>query len=114
MKQILRSCILVFLVLKTPTGVISESVSLLEMLVKILRKLRETANANIRNFHSEGFIRFFKMIQQEVWEEYLTDITQHLEELRFSRGTSFSTVLRIDVIDPDYLLRRQPPRKSWL
>lgn len=99
---------------KTPTGVISESIGLLEMLVKMLRKLREIANININNFHSEGFIRFFKMIQQEVGEDYLNEITQHLEELRFSRGTLFSTELRIEAIDPDYILRKQPPRKSWL
>ena len=98
---------------KTPTGVLVESIDILDMLTNMLRKLRQISEVNEGKFNSEGFKRFFSMIQAEVGENYLQEVSKDIDELRFRRGLLFSADLKVEEIDPNYILRQPPGRKSW-
>jgi len=75
---------------KHPSSVLSGSIGMMELYVKILKKLRTTADENIDKFQSAGFKRFFSMIQTELNDEYFGKIQQHLIELRNRNGILIS------------------------
>lgn len=97
-----------------PSGILSQSVYLLEMLVDALRKLRDTAIAHAHLFESEGFSTLFEMLGRELDDEYLTSIQDHLKELRFPRGVLLSAQLGEGNRSATYVLRRtQGKEPNW-
>lgn len=76
-----------------PSGVLSGAVQMLEMFVLLLRKLKRIADEHAEEFESEGFRRFFAMIQQELTEEYFIVVEEHLKALKFKRGVLISAEL---------------------
>jgi len=112
-----------------PGGILSGAVGLMDMLVEILRKLRDLAAANAGGFESVGFRALFAMLQAELSEDYLARVEEHLSALRFKHGMLVSA--RVDpgggpgtghVLrkpnDPgggwlQRLLRRSPPGYSF-
>jgi DNA mismatch repair ATPase MutS len=66
---------------------------LLEASLDLLRQLRLIADQNVNTFESQGFRRFFTMIQRELDDEYLTRIEQHIQQLRFPQGVLLSAQL---------------------
>lgn len=98
-----------------PGSLLSSSVSLLEMYFELLKKLREIANLHLKDFTSSGFQRFFKMIQDELDDEYLKIVKKHLKELRFKKGVLISAQLGRANEGINYTLRRDKRAlKGWI
>ena len=98
----------------SPSGVLYDSVELMQMYVVMLRRLREVALASSNKFLSEGFKNFFAMLKEELAEDYLNEIEHHLKELRFQEGILLSAELGEDNAGINYILRENHEKKpSW-
>lgn len=97
----------------SPDAVMSRSVRLLDFLAGILRRLREIADVHAASFTSEGFTRFWAMIGKELDDAYLKTVDDHLDELKFRRGTLLSARLGPGNRGRDYVLRRPNQPKRW-
>ncbi|MEW6287429.1 MAG: DNA mismatch repair protein MutS [Chloroflexota bacterium] len=89
-----------------PSGVLSGAVEMLEMFVSLLRKLKRIADEHAAEFESEGFRRFFAMIQQELTEDYFAVVEEHLKRLKFKRGILISAELGSGNEGTNYILRK--------
>jgi hypothetical protein len=76
-----------------PSGVLSGAVQMLEMFITLLRRLKRIADEHAGEFESEGFRRFFAMIQHELTEDYFTVVEEHLKALKFKHGVLISAEL---------------------
>jgi DNA mismatch repair ATPase MutS len=98
-----------------PSGILSSAVEMLEMFVVLLKKLRGIADEHAHRFKSDGFTRFFAMIQQELNDEYLALVDEHLQELRFRKGVLLSADLGKGNEGANHVLRRpNDPDPNWL
>ena len=91
---------------KYPGSILSSAIELLEMFVDLLRRLKQIADEHADKFESDGFKRFFVMIQQELSEDYFAIVENHLKELRFRRGVLLSAELGIGNEGKNYILRK--------
>ncbi len=102
-----------------PSGILSSAVEMLAMFIDLLRRLRRMADAHAADFESEGFRRFFAMIQAELNEPYFNEMEAHLQALKLRQGVLLSARLGPGNEGVDYTLRRprpseQPRFKQWL
>jgi len=99
----------------SPTSMLSSARALLEMLVEMLKTLRAIADEHAPKFQSEGFARFFGMIQRELDDEYLAGVEAHLKTLQFRRGVLVSAELGKGNEGANYILRQPDPgRRNWV
>jgi DNA mismatch repair ATPase MutS len=89
-----------------PSSVLSGAVQMLEMFVTLLRKLKRIADEHGGEFESQGFRRFFAMVQRELTEEYFTEVEEHLKTLKFRRGVLISAQLGNGNEGKNYVLRK--------
>lgn len=89
-----------------PSGILSSAVQMLEMSVIQLRKLKHIADEYAEKFESEGFRRFFAMIQQELTDEYFAEVEEHLKILKFKHGVLVSAELGNGNEGRNYVLRK--------
>jgi len=82
------------------------SVNVLQALLEELRKLRKIAQDNAQKFHSAGFTRLFNMLQDELSEDYLNQVSKVLEDLRFDDGMLISAELGNYNQGVNYVLRK--------
>ena len=98
----------------SPGGVLHGAVGLMEMLLGILRKLRDIAAEHVHGFESDGFKTLFAMIETELPDEYFGRIRAHLEDLRFRHGVLVGAELGPGNVGTDYRLRKSPgPEPNW-
>jgi DNA mismatch repair ATPase MutS len=98
-----------------PGSLLSSSVSLLDMHFELFEELRKIADTKKENFRSEGFKRFFEMVQKELDDEYISLVKEHLRELKFKKGVLLSARLGVANEGMDYTLRRDRfATKSWI
>jgi hypothetical protein len=97
----------------SPDTILHRSVRILEVLVDILKRLRKIADEEAGKFRSEGFTRFFEMLENELDDEYLQILHRYLRELKFERGVLISAELGKGNKGARYVLRRPHPRK-WV
>jgi len=91
------------------------SAEVLQLCVKPLRRLWQIAENNDQQFRSEGFKRFFAMIDTELGEEYMRSVEEHLERLEFNNGVLMSAGIGSECKGGNYVLRRMPVvKQSWL
>jgi hypothetical protein len=99
----------------TPELNLRHAVDVMELLVRKLRILRETAEANVQRFNSPAFRRLFTMLIEELDDGYFNGIERHLERLRFRRGVLVSAGLGSGNAGVGYVLRRSSvERRRWL
>lgn len=97
-----------------PNGILHRSVGVLEMLVGMLRRLRDIALVNYETVASEGIRALFAMLGSELDDSYIATVRQHLKLLRFSRGVLISAALGEGNKGRDYVLRREnAPEGNW-
>ncbi len=96
----------------TPDLILYRSVQMLEMYVERLKQLRKLADEQAWQFRSEGFTRFFAMLESELNDEYFQTIDSHLKELKFRHGVLISAGLGKGNKGKGYVLRRQR-EQSW-
>jgi hypothetical protein len=97
----------------SPDRMLSRSVQVMELIVGSLKQLRQLAEEHAEKFHSEGFLRFFAMLADELDDEYFATIEEHLKVLRFRRGVLMSAGLGKGNKGVRYVLHRLP-EQSWL
>jgi hypothetical protein len=85
--------------------ILSRSVRVLELQASVLRRLRQFADEEGEAFESEGFTRFFAMVGQELTDDYLEAVQQHLRELAFKRGVFESAELGKGFTGRGYIVR---------
>ena len=91
-----------------PQGIVDRSIGVMQMFMQELRKLREIADQNIGQFDSEGFLRFFHMLQQELDDAYFQTVQAHLKEMKFRSGVLISVNLGKGNKGTGYTLRKPP------
>lgn len=89
-----------------PSGILSGARGMLQVFFAALRELREVADRHAKEFESEGFRRFFAMIQQELDDEYFAVMEGHFKELAFRRGVLLSVELGKGNEGTGYILRK--------
>jgi len=98
-----------------PGGILSGAVQMLEMFVVMLKKLKRIADEHGDQFESQGFRRFFAMIQHELDDEYFSVVERHLKTLRFRRGVLVSARLGKGNEGADYILRKtNHDNRNWV
>ena len=88
-----------------PSGILSSALTMLEMFVEQLKVLRQLVDAHAAGFESQGFRRFFSMIQQELDDDYFGIVETHLKKLRFRGGVLLSAQLGRGNEGTNYVLR---------
>jgi DNA mismatch repair ATPase MutS len=91
-------------------SLIRRSITVLELYLDALRRLRELADQQAGGFRSEGFTSFFETIRRELDDEYLSEVSEHLQALRFREGVIATARLGKLGQGIDYVLRS--PRRS--
>ena len=89
-----------------PSGILSSAIKMLEMFVALLKKLRSIADEHAHQFESEGFTRFFAMIEQELSDDYFAIVENHLQALKFRGGVFLSAELGKGNEGANYILRQ--------
>ena len=98
-----------------PSAILRGSVELLEMYRGLFKTLRHMAEAQSGQFRSEGFSTLFAMLQEELGDEYLAQVQDHLTELKSPKGVLESVELGRGNAGTNYVLRRFPDKKgNWL
>ena len=98
----------------SPSGVLSSAVSLMDMLIVLLRELKNVADEHSEKFESEGFKRFFAMIKHELDDEYFSEVEYHLKQLKFKDGVLISAELGKGNEGTNYALRLPNDKnKNW-
>lgn len=98
-----------------PSGVLHRSVSVLQMLVGTLKKLKNISSNQSDKFKSDGFARLFLMIENELNNEYFSIIQNHLNRLRFHDGVLISAGLGKGNKGTHYVLRKsQGGKQNWI
>ena len=102
--------------LSSADSVLYSSIQLFEILLPLLKKLRQVAELHAAEFHSEGFVRFFKMIIQELNDAYLGEVQDHLTQLKFPNGALISAKLGKGNKGTNYTLRKPFPeeKQNWV
>ncbi|MGN8200382.1 MutS-related protein [Salinisphaera sp. RV14] len=76
-----------------------------------LRQLRQIAEQRAQAFESPAFVRFFKMLRDELSDDYLAEIAAHLKELKFEHGILLSARLGAGNKGVGFVLRELPERR---
>jgi MutS domain V len=98
-----------------PSSMLYGSIDLLEASVSVLRRLRSIAEEVAEGFESEGFTALFAMLRQELSDNYLANIRNHLTELKFRKGALLSAELGESGEGTNYVLRRNHEKQpGWL
>jgi MutS domain V len=100
---------------RNPNWVLHRSVSVLQMLVSMLQRLRKIADLQGPRFGSQGFKAFFAMLRRELSDDYFDALRQHLRRLQFDRGVLVSATLGEGNKSTNHVLRRENPSQgSWI
>jgi DNA mismatch repair ATPase MutS len=98
-----------------PSGILSGAVGMLEMFVVLLTKLRSIADEHAAKFESEGFARFFEMIEQELDDDYFAVVENHLQALKFRGGVLLSAELGKGNEGVNHILRKPNHQdQNWI
>jgi DNA mismatch repair ATPase MutS len=98
-----------------PTGTLHRAVDVLQMFVGMLKRLRRVADEHGDEFASDGFVRLFSMLRQELGDEYFAAIETHLRQLKFRGGVLISAELGKGNKGARYVLRKpRADKRSWI
>jgi MutS domain V len=95
-----------------PDRILSRSVKILKLHVEVLKRLRQLAEERGSEFASEGFVRFFAMVREELADDYIETVEGHLRDLEFKHGLLQSAALAKGVKGDRYVVRTQR-ELSW-
>lgn len=95
-------------------AILSESAEVLQKFIRLLRKLRAITEESTDQFESEGFRGLFAMLQQELGETYLTEVTQQLTGLGSDKGILISAALGAGNRGSRYRLRKSSQNRENL
>ena len=100
---------------RSPEQNLRHAIEVMELLIRKLRLIRQTASENSDRFSSPAFQRFFSMVLDELDDAYFAEIEGHLELLKFRKGVLVSAGLGDGTAGVGFVLRRSlAERRSWL
>ncbi len=102
-----------FLFRESPDTILRRSRQLMALYVKSLHRLADLAAKHAPGFRSEGFTRFFAMLEGELTDGYFAEMEAHLADLDFRRGALVSARLGKGNKGAGYVLRRHPAGRGW-
>jgi DNA mismatch repair ATPase MutS len=98
-----------------PSGILNDALKMMDMFFVLLKRLKQIADEHADNFQSEGFTRFFAMIQRELDDAYFATVENHLKELRFRNGVLISAELGMGNEGKGHILRKPNSKnKNWM
>jgi hypothetical protein len=97
----------------SPSSIVSNCVSTLEMLIGKLAKLRAIADENAPGFTSEAFTGFCAMLAAELDDEYFDLMRGHLSRLEFRKGVLVSARLGRGAKSLDLTVRAPWRPETW-
>jgi len=98
-----------------PSSILNGARWMLEVSLDLLRRLRQIADEHAGAFASQGFRRFFSMIEQELDDAYLATVAKHIRALHFPKGVLLSVQLGKGNEGTNYTLcKPSEPERSWL
>jgi hypothetical protein len=98
-----------------PGSILHSSVDLMQMLMGMLRRLRDIAEAHAAEFESEGFVGLFATLGKELDDEYFASVHDHLARLKFRAGVLISASLGEGNAGTNYVLRQAHGKgPNWL
>lgn len=98
-----------------PSSILGSAREMLNVYLGLLKELRSIVDAHAGEFESEGFCRFFTMIQQELDDEYLTVVAGHLKALEFRGGILVSVELGKGNEGTNHVLRKPNKHdRNWV
>ncbi len=99
----------------SPGPTLHRAVEVLQMFVEMLKRLRSIGRAQSGRFTSQGFGRFFAMLEHELGDDYFALIDAHLKELKFRYGVLVTAELGKGGVGRHHVLRKPPERdRSWI
>jgi DNA mismatch repair ATPase MutS len=100
---------------KYPPAILSRSIEVLQMFVGLLKKIKAISGDQGSQFTSQGFRRFFTMLDEELSDEYFATIENHLNQLKFRNGVLISAALGKGNKGVHYTLRKPyENEQSWI
>jgi MutS domain V len=98
-----------------PSSLLHDAIEMLEVLARMLRKLRSIAGEHAGRFRSKGFTALFMSVTSQLGESYLASIADYLTELRFCNGVLMSAELGEWNESTNLVLRKLHDKKqNWL
>jgi hypothetical protein len=97
---------------RAPDSILSTSIRALNLVLPLLRRVTETANAERDVFRSPGLTRLLALIAAELGDDYLLMLEDHVRRLRFRHGVLLSARLGDGNIGTEYTVRL-PHRYRW-
>lgn len=97
----------------SPSTQLHKALSMLDLLVDVLRKVRSLAGRERDTFRSRAFRTLIATLEDELDDEYVAIVEHHLHELRFKRGALISAGVGRANRGTDYTLRK-PHEQSLL
>ncbi|HSM55219.1 MAG TPA: hypothetical protein VK879_03610, partial [Candidatus Sulfomarinibacteraceae bacterium] len=91
---------------RSPSLMLNRSREVLDIFVGILKRVRKVADQHAMQFDSEGFMRLFAMVHNELDDDYFATIERHLDMLRFRPGVLISAQLGKGNKGVNYVLRK--------
>jgi DNA mismatch repair ATPase MutS len=98
---------------KYPHTILYVSIEAMEMFIDMLKKLKNVVNKNEDKFESEGFANLFKMLQNELNDDFFANAGYHLKQLKFKGGVLISAKLGKGNRGTHYILH-QLQEKTWI
>jgi len=102
--------------MRYPNWVLRRSIELSEAFLGTIKKLRRIADSHADQFVSEGWAAFFATLREELDDEYLDRAHDHVEQLKFRKGTLLGSGLGKGNKGAHYdlLRQREQRRRGWL
>jgi hypothetical protein len=110
--EVRRKVFLAGLVFREPGQILSGSLRVLEPLVENLKQLRRLCDEHAGQFRSPGLRQLSAVIANQLSDEYLQQLVDHLTELNLPRGTLLSATLGPGNKGRGHTLH-VPPRRGW-
>jgi hypothetical protein len=96
------------ILLRSPDWVLRGSIDHLERFFGVIDKLKKFTDSHADECTSEGLTVFFARLKEELGNNYVTSIKEHLERLKFHGGLVLSAELGSGNKGSRYLLHRPP------
>lgn len=103
------------ILLRSPDWVLRGSIDHMESFVGLIRRLKRFTDAHADEFPSDGWADFFARLKEELGNDYVTRIEEHVERLKFHGGLMLSAELGSGNRGSRYVLHWPPLllRKTW-
>ncbi len=110
--EVRRKVFLGGLMSRNPESILHRSIRILELLTDNLKQLRSLCDQHASQFRSAGFQQLLAMIGEQLSDDYLDRLDEHLSELHLPRGVLLSAQLGPGNKGERRILH-QPPRRTW-